>query len=484
MKRGFLFALVLLAPAIVQAQSRPSSSSQTNSAELYLDRARRSNRDEEKRDLLQKALEQSLAAIKAKADNPKGYLLAGKTYALLGDALAADSMFDKAEQLWPEYVKETETDRMQLWIRAYNAGILAARDNNQDEALKNFENATHIFDRRPGAHLNIAQIYARKGENDKAINAYRAALQIIAKPENRQGLKPEEVKQWADLEETATFNIGQLLAAAGKNEEALRAYQEYITRNPNNSMAKMNLAVVLTRMEKTDEAAKIYSELLSMDLSDVDFFNVGVGLYKANQHAQAADAFRKAIAKNAYMRDAYYNLAQAVYGLATDLEEQKMKATGAAVKPIDEKLIAHYKEIGELAEKLRTFDPANRNVFALQSRAYRGLGDLHADPAVQTEWKNKLLAVLTANDALAFMLENVMLTQTSAEASLSGGVVNLKGKAGQPAKLRVHFLAKDGTTIESQEVTVALPEVQGAAQFKAVIKTDKPVAGWKYEVIG
>jgi hypothetical protein len=31
---------------------------------------------------------------------------------------------------------------------------------------------------------------------------------------------------------------------------------------------------------------------------------------------------------------------------------------------------------------------------------------------------------------------------------------------------------------------VALPEVQGAAPFKAVIKTDKPVAGWKYEVIG
>jgi tetratricopeptide (TPR) repeat protein len=483
MKRGLLFALVMLAPAVAQAQTRPSSSSQTNSAELYLDRARRSNRDDEKRDLVQKALEHSLAAIKAKADNPKGYLLAGRTYALLGDALAADSMFDRAEQLWPDYTKETETDRIQLWIRAYNAGIVAARDNNQDEALKHFENATHIFDKRPGAHLNIAQIYARKQDNEKAINAYRTALQIIAKPENRQGLKPEEVKQWSELEETATFNIAQLLATTGKNEDALRAYQEFIARNPNNSMANLNLAVVLTRMDRTAEAAKVYNELLAMDLSDIDFFNVGVGLYKANQHAQAAEAFRKTIAKNPYMRDAHYNLAQAVYGLATELEEQKMKTTGAAVKPIDDKLIAYYQEIGELAEKLRGIDPANRNLLALQTRAYRGLSDLHSDVAVQTEWKNKLLAALTANDAMTFMVENLTLTSGAGEVSLSGGIVNLKATVGQPAKIRVHFIARDGSTIESQDVTVSLPEVQGATPFKATIKTDKPVAGWKYEVI-
>ncbi|MEX2282369.1 MAG: hypothetical protein WEE89_07785 [Gemmatimonadota bacterium] len=183
------------------------------------------------------------------------------------------------------------------------------------------------------------------------------------------------------------------------------------------------------------------------------------------------------------MRDAYYNLAQAVYGLATELEEQKMKTTGAAVKPIDEKLIVNYQEIGELAEKLRAIDPANRNLLALQSRAYRGLSDLNSDVKVQTEWKNKLLAVLTANDAMTFMVENVTLTLGAGEVSLSGGVVNLKSTAGQPARIKVHFIGKDGSTIESQDVTVTLPEVQGATPFKATIKTDKPVAGWKYEVI-
>src|SRR5688572_16577946 len=117
MKRGWVFALMLLSPVLAQAQSRPANTSQTNSAELYLQRARTSNRDEEKRDLLQKALEQAQQGIKVKADNPKAWLLAGKAHAGLGNAAAADSMFDQAEKLWPEYTKEIDPERLQLWIR-------------------------------------------------------------------------------------------------------------------------------------------------------------------------------------------------------------------------------------------------------------------------------------------------------------------------------------------------------------------------------
>jgi tetratricopeptide (TPR) repeat protein len=484
MKRSWVFALMVLAPAVLAAQSRPSSTTHTNSAELYLSRVASARGDDERKDLLQKALEQALQGIKVKPDNPKAYLIAGRVHVLQGNALAADSMLDKAEQLWPEYAKETDALRFRVWATAYNAGIVAMRDNNFDEAMKQFEAATQVYDKRPGAHLNIAQIYARKQENDKAIEAYRAALQIMGKAENKQGLKPEEVKQWAELEENATFNVGQLLAASGKNEDALRAYQEYLARNPTNSMAKSNLAVVLTRMNRTEDAAKIYTELLAMDLSDIEFFNVGVGLYRAEQHAQAINAFRKALAKNPHMRDALYNLSQALYAETQALEEQKMKAKGAEVKPIDEKLNATYKELGEVAEKLRAIDPNNRNAIALQARAYRALADLTTDAAASTNWKNKTLEVLKANEALPFVVEGMTLNQNASEATLTGQVVNLKGKVGEPVKLRIHFLGRDGAALGTQEVTVSLGEVQGAAPFTATLKTATPVAGWKYEVVG
>ncbi len=485
MKRvgGIVFALALLAPWTAEAQSRPSNTMQTNSAELYFDRARRSNREDEKKELLGKALGFALDGIKARADNPKAYLLAGQIYVQLSEAAAADSMFDKAEQLWPAYAKEIEPERMQVWIRSYNAGIAALRANNLAEAVKQFDNATQVYDKRAGAHLNLAQIYARQNQNDKAIGAYRTALAILGKPENRSGLKPEEEAQAKEFEEAATFNLAQLLATSGKNDEALAAYQEFLNRNPGNKIAKSNVAVVLSRMGKTTEAAKIYNELLAQDLTAEEFFGVGVGLFRSTQHEPAAEAFRKAAAKNPQMRDAHYNLAQAAYSLATELEEQKSKASGAAVKPLEARLVALFTEIGQVTEKLRTIDPANRNVIALQARAYRALGDLAADPKVGAEWKNKTLEALKANEALTFTVEDVVMTNANGEVQIGGSVVNQKGTAGQAVKLRFHFLGGGGNELGTQEVTVALSEVQGAAPFKASLKPGQEVAGWKYEVV-
>ncbi|MGH7463321.1 MAG: hypothetical protein ACREMA_20120, partial [Longimicrobiales bacterium] len=250
-----------------------------------------------------------------------------------------------------------------------------------------------------------------------------------------------------------------------------------------NSVAKSNVAVVLTRLGKSEEAAKIYNELLAQDLSAEDFFSVGVGLFKATQHAPAAQAFRKTIARNPYQRDAHYNLAQSLYSLVMELVEQKTKATGAAAKPIETKLVELNTELATVTEKLRTIDPANRNVIALQSRAYRALADLTTIEKVAAEWKNKTLEVLKANESLIFTVEDVMLTKNGDETQIAGNIVNQKGTAGQPVKLRFDLLGADGTTIGNQEVTVALPAVQGASAFKVALKPGESVLGWRYEIV-
>jgi tetratricopeptide (TPR) repeat protein len=485
MKRlgGVLFALTLFVPMAAQAQTRPSNTMQTRSAELYVDRARRTTAEADKKKLLEQALGFALEGIKTRADNPKAYFLAGQIYVELGDAVAVDSMFDKAVQLWPEYAAETDKARFQIWARAYNAGVTALRANNREEAAKQFASATAVYDKRAGAHLNLAQIYAHQNQPDKAIATYREALAILAKPENRQGIKPEEEAQMKELEEAATFNLAQMLATSGKNDEAVTAYQDFLKRNPTNTLARSNLAVVLSKMGKNEEAAKIYSELLEQDLSAEDFFGIGVGLFRATQHAPAAQAFRKAVAKNAYMRDAYYNLAQALYSLGTELDEQKSKATGEAAKPMVAKLIELHTELTQVTDKLRGLDPANRNVFALQSRAYRALADLTTDAKASAEWKNKILEVLKANDALVFTVEDITATTANGEMQIAGSAVNVKGTAGQSVKLRVHFLGTTGNSVGTQDVTIALGEVQKPVAFKTSFKADG-VVGWKYEVLG
>lgn len=478
---GILVAALLATPALAMAQTRPSDSSDTRSSEVYLDRAKRSNNPEDRQKSLELALTSAQKAIASRPDNPKGYFLAGQIYALLGNAAAADSAFDKAEQLWPEYAAQTERDRQQLWIRAYNAGIQAMNANNTEEAIRNFEQADAVWAKRPGARLNLGQLFARTNQQAKAIDAYRGALVILRGPQ--EGLRPEEVTQFKSFEEAATFNLAQLLAAANRNDEAIKEYEAFLARSPNHAVAKANLATVYSRTGKAAEAAKIYQELLSLDLSDTEFFNVGVGLYRAEQVAQAADAFRKAIAKNSQMREALYNLSQVLYTSVSKLQEERAAAKPADVKAVDAKLTPVLTELTQTAEKLRAIDPLNKNILALHAHALRGLADITADTKAAGDLRTRTMEVLKLHENLPAAVEDVQMSIAGENVTVSGNVVNNKGKAGDPVKLRVHFIGKSGQTVGTQEVTVSLPETQGAVPFKATLQTREPVVAWKYELI-
>jgi Tfp pilus assembly protein PilF len=331
--------------------------------------------------------------------------------------------------------------------------------------------------------VNLGQVYARQNQPDKAIAAYRGALAIMSAGEYQQGLKPEEAAQEKELEEIVIFNLGQLLASTGKNEDAVATYREFLKRNPNHAQVKSNLAVVLTRMGQSEEAASIYNELLAQELSAEEFFEVGVGLFRATQHEAASNAFRKALSKNPHMRDALYNLAQAAYSRAAELEGQKSGAASDSTAAINARLFPLYTEIAEITEKLRAIDPANRTVLALQSRAFRTLADLTPDASASTDWRNKTLAVLKVHEALVFTVEDVAMTTTGDAVKIRGTVVNQKGTAGQTIKLRVHAIGANGQTLGTTEVSVALPEVQGASSFTADLKPGQPVLGWRYEVV-
>src|SRR5690606_40340178 len=135
----------------------------------------------------------------------------------------------------------------------------------------------------------LGALYAQKGQTDKAIDAYKGALEILRGPA-RQRISQREAEQWRENEEVAAFNMAQLLAGAGRDEEAAQAYRDFLEREPQNRTAKSNLAIVLGRMGKTDEASEIYAELMSQpDLTDAELFSIGIGLYNADEFERAAE---------------------------------------------------------------------------------------------------------------------------------------------------------------------------------------------------
>ncbi len=483
---ALLFACSLagaLFPTAASAQKRPSNNMWTRSARLYLDRARTNQRLDERRDLYRQALEAIKNGIEEDSGNAQVWLIAGQVYVQLDSAAQAHEAFSKAVELYPNYEKEVDTERRNAWVRWHNEGIAALQQQNQDVAIDRFERANLIYDKMPNARLQLGSLYLRMGETERAIEAFRGALEILRGPA-RDAVPANQQEQWRQGEEAASFNLAQLLAGAGRDEEAAQAYRDFLEREPQNRTAKSNLAIVLSRLGRTDEASEIYSELMSQqDLSDVEYFSIGLGLFSAEQFDRAAEAFRRALAVNPHSRDAMYNLAQAIYRQSMNVEQLREAASGDEQVKAASDLGAMYAELQSVTEKLREIDPYNRNVLLLLAQAYRGHADLTAaDAATSDAWREKALAALQEHENLPFDLSGLTMTAGEGKVTVSGSLENLKLDAGTPVNVRLIVVDKDGGTVGTGEVTVSAPDAGQSTSFQAEIEVSGTAAGLRYEV--
>ncbi len=486
MKRSGWLApvLMLVLPIGVRAQSthKPSSNSLTRSAEVYLASARKVAAADEKESFYKRALEATDKAIERDDENPLPYQQAGQAYLEMGDFARADSMLDKAESLWPDYVKEDTPIREQAWVDLYNRSIQLIQQKKMDQAVQSLELADRLFQGRPQARITLGSLYQTQGDVEKAIATYKGALDILNGPAAKN-LTPEQAAKWKEQAATVNSSLARLLLAAKKYDEAVALFQAEAKAHPEDASVRMNLATALALSGKMDEANQLYAELLTQPgLSDTDYFSMGLGLFQAKQYDKAADAFRKAAAANPYNRDAYFNLAETLYAEARDLEEARSKAPAGQKTQNDAKLKQLYQGMLDATEKVRAQDPSNVTAIQLAALASRGMGDIAATPKAQDEWKNRTLALLQKQDSAKLDVSNIKLVKTEAGYTLTGDVSNLKLAAGTPITLKVSLLGKDGTPVDTQTVSVDAPAPDSKASFEASSTTKEDVVGWKYEL--
>lgn len=463
--------------------TEPSNNMWTRSATLYLSRAEENAQPDERRDLLQQALDASVEGIENDPGNPRPYFLAGQAQVRLGDYVAADSLFDRAQEIYPAYEPEIDIERSNAWVRAYNAGVAALEQGESEDAIAHLERADLIYDKRPEARLNLGAVHAQLGQDEQAIEAYEGALEIIRGPE-RQYLSAEQEESWQQNEQVATFNLALLLANAGRDREAAEAYRDFLERVPDDLQAQVNLAVVLSRMGETEEASEIYAGLLeNPDLDPEDYFQVGIGLFEGEQYELASEAFRNALDANPYNRDALYNLANALYARAQAIETRIIEEGGDLGPSAAGELEPLYQELNEVASRIDEMDPNNRNVLALRAQALRGLSDLESDEAAEAELRSQASAVLERHEALPVEVLNVQV-QPGAEESVTihGEVVNWNLEPGDSVTIDFSLLGPNGAEISSESVTVNAPAVEQRTQFEVEIAAPGEIAGWEYQV--
>ena len=439
--------VLVLAPTNASAQE-PKENMFTRSATLYLSQAQTQADPEERRQRYVEALNVSRDGIENEPSNPRSYLHAGRALVGLGDFLAADSMFNRAVVIWPDYAAEVDPVRENAWVQAYNQAIPAINAGNTEEAIAQLERAHMIYKGRPEAMLNLGQQYTATGDTEMAIDMYAHALELIRSPLFDEQDERTQTN-WTENDQISAFNMAQLLAQSDRNAEAATAYEEFLALNPGHLQALTNLAIVLTNMEMADSAQAIYTALLDReDLTPRDYFNAGIGLFQSEQYELAATAFERVVVVAPESRDANYNLAQALY------------------------LIEDYDRLVPVSTKLVALDPYNQNSHTFYVRALLMSG---AEEEAQVAYDYM--------EAMPIEVYDLQLAPlTSGGGSVTGQVENRGSEEGATIGVRVHFISSDGVDVGTADVDVQLTALETSTSFRAEIEAEQQLLAYWYEI--
>lgn len=317
--RGLWLALItaLLIPAALSAQQKPKDSKYTRDAAKFIGLAMMRQDDAEREKMYQDALNALNEGFERDADNPKFWLVAGQTYAGLGQLDKANEAFEKAIELYPEYEAEVEGEREAAWMEGFSRGIDLMDEQKDREAVAVFEAANQMYPHRPEGYLNIGALYANMGEIEKAIASFEKAITAVGGPIFEK-LDAEGQQQWAGYREMASVNIAQMRGSQG------------------------------------------------------------VEAFQRDDYKQAEVLFRQAAEVNPHSRDYLYNIVQSRYAQTTELEK-KIEEDPAAAAQVGPELTGLYTGLKGDIKKVQAYDPNNEDLYMILARAEKRLGELAGD---------------------------------------------------------------------------------------------------------
>lgn len=418
----------------------------TRSAELFLTQAEMAGQ----LDKFQLALEAAMKEMANDPGNAVGYFQAARAQIGLEDYVAADTLLSKAVAMHPPYESEEKVYRETAWIAAFNAAV-GMDDTNA--VLELLQAAEMIFPgRRPEALRNMGVHYEALGRDDEAIAAFGAALEIIRGPRTAEMMEQDSVmaQSWLAQEAVLASSRAMLLSRQERYAEAADEYAAYLARFPGDVSALSQMAAQLAAGGNPDSAQAIYDGLLhGAGMGIRDYFNVGVGLYMAENYPRAAEAFRKVVDVSPQNRDALLNLTTALYQ-GEDWE---------ACAPVGRRLLE--------------LDPYGANNHIMLARCLS-----------ETEQDLEAGGVIEQYEALDFLINSATLSPKAG----GGGVVtaeltNRTLTPGTMITVLVHFSGADGAQVGTSSLRVAAPQMEETVEFTADYTSDEEIMGYYFLIV-
>jgi len=270
---------------------------------------------------------------------------------------------------------------------------------------------TPAFD--PIGLYNLGNEYARRGDNEAAITAYRKAIEQrnghYSRALNNLGVVLLRVGRWDEAQEAltsalqlenfryaeASYNLGRVYAARGQNDLASREWRRALAINPQHDAAKQALAnvgneerIVVTTaspVKKPVATAKTSAPAsLQLDQASFDFLQAARSAAERGKMTEAVENFRRVLSREGgYFAPANLELSYALLRLNRYDEARanllEVSKRDGARYPISYFHLARlYERTGELKLAEAAFAqvaPTNNQFLLDLSRVREKLGD-------------------------------------------------------------------------------------------------------------
>jgi len=189
----------------------------------------------------------------------------------------------------------------------------AAKYKQQQQEQKKFQGMKEQFakgiallDQERAASADAKKVPAdqRDAAKAKVTDLANQAVQVF-----QDGLKAAPEKDpnihlfWA--------RMGEAYDLAGRNDEAINAYQQAVAAKPDNASYYNNLGNVLARAGKIDDAKAAYTKSAELDPQNaaMAWRNFGISLYSVDRKVEAIEPLKKATELDPKSAQAWYLLA-------------------------------------------------------------------------------------------------------------------------------------------------------------------------------
>ena len=426
----------------------PRDNDYTNEAALFLFQASGQEIPESVENFYRQALGSAQSGIQLDPTNAQSYVQAGQAYIGLGDHVAADEMFDRAEEIYPRSLLETNFFRETEWIQIFNGAVVTMTDDSS-AGITALELAHLIYQGRPEAMMQLGGMYLEAGRSEEALDMFGQAAELIEGP---IGQREEDPLVLADLQESlevVKFNQAQILFDLARYQEAAEVYRTLVDEDPDNLMAYSNLGAALVAGGDQDGATTVYADLLSRPgLTVTDYNVIAVGAYNGDLFLQAAQAFGRAHEALPQNRDFIFNQVQSLY------------------------LAEAWDQLLEVAPQLIELDTHNQNARRFLVQAFVGLDRMQ-----------EAAPTLDEMESLPFEISGLQLEAVDGGYVIPGLLTNRNSNAGLTAEVRFRVYDVGGLQIGSQDVSLILGEVEQSVEFQVDFPTTTEVIGYNYEVL-